>query len=222
MAQERLLAAGPGDVRLQAGLRRQDLSPGLPGGSHPVALRRRPGKRVEDGQMGLGIHQAVGVELAMNLDQPVAQLAQQADPDRGIVDVGAASPFGADRPSEHEQIILARDVPLAQQRQRRVVGAEIEGRRDMQGRCAVADQPCVPARAQREPERIQQDRLARPGLAGQCRQARCEPQGQPVDQDDVTDRKVDQHDQGLRRFQGGRKGGGPPIARSHSRFRGGW
>ena len=51
--------------------------------------------------------------------------------------------------------------------------------------------------SERQAERIEQDRFAGPGLAGQHAQTRAERQGQAVDQNDVADRQSEQHSWGL-------------------------
>ena len=57
----------------------------------------------------------------------------------------------------------------------------------------MAHQPGIAARAERQSERIQQDRLAGPGLAGQGAQALVKADVEAFDQDDVADRQADQH-----------------------------
>ena len=55
------------------------------------------------------------------------------------------------------------------------------------GFLAVADQSGIGARAQRQPERVEQDRFAGAGLAGQHAEAGLELELEPVDQHDVLD-----------------------------------
>ncbi len=57
-----------------------------------------------------------------------------------------------------------------------------------------ADQAGFGARTQRQAERIQEDRLAGAGLAGQHAEPRFRRQIQPVDQHEIADRQLDQHD----------------------------
>ena len=57
----------------------------------------------------------------------------------------------------------------------------------------VADEAAVAAAAEGQREGVEEDGLAGPGLAGQDAEAVGEVQLQPVDQDDVADRKLDQH-----------------------------
>ncbi len=58
---------------------------------------------------------------------------------------------------------------------------------------AVAHQRGVAARAERQREGIEQDRLAGAGLAGQHGEAAREIDIEPIDQDDVADREAGEH-----------------------------
>ena len=58
---------------------------------------------------------------------------------------------------------------------------------------AVAHQRLVAARAQRQREGVEQDRLAGAGLAGEHGKACGEIDVEPVDQDDVADGKPGEH-----------------------------
>ena len=56
--------------------------------------------------------------------------------------------------------------------------------------CAGAHERAVAARAERERESVEQDGFARAGLAGEHRQAAAEVEVEPIDQDDVADRRA--------------------------------
>ena len=56
-----------------------------------------------------------------------------------------------------------------------------------------ADQPGVGRAPERQAERIEQDRLARPGLAGQRAKPRLELELEPVDQHHIVDDELPQH-----------------------------
>ena len=72
-------------------------------------------------------------------------------------------------------------------------GRSSNDRRDLPLLGALADQAGIAARAEREREGIEQDRFAGAGLAGQHRQPGGEIDVEPVDQDDVADRKPGEH-----------------------------
>ena len=57
----------------------------------------------------------------------------------------------------------------------------------------MTDKPGIAARAERQRERIQQDRLARAGFPGQHGHAALELEVEAVDQDDVANREARQH-----------------------------
>ena len=73
---------------------------------------------------------------------------------------------------------------------------DVERRRHLPLLGAVAHQARVAAAAERERERIEQDRLAGAGLAGQHRQAGRIVDVEPFDQDDVADREAGEHGSG--------------------------
>ena len=70
---------------------------------------------------------------------------------------------------------------------------KLEHRRHLALRLAVADEAAVAARAERERQRIEQDRLARAGLAGEDRQAGRKFEIQLIDQHHVADGKPREH-----------------------------
>ena len=70
---------------------------------------------------------------------------------------------------------------------------KIEADRDHRLRLPLADKSAVGAGAEGEAERIEKDRLARAGLAGQDAEARTELKIEAFNQDDVADGKPGQH-----------------------------
>ena len=70
---------------------------------------------------------------------------------------------------------------------------EIEDGGDLPLRLAVAHEPAVAARAERQRKGVEQDRFAGAGLAGEDREALAEVELEPVDQDDVADRELREH-----------------------------
>ena len=71
---------------------------------------------------------------------------------------------------------------------------ERRGDRGLRG--TLADQRAVGAAAEREADRIEQDRLAGAGLAGQHAEPAGELEVEPLDQDEVADREAGQHGAG--------------------------
>lgn len=74
-----------------------------------------------------------------------------------------------------------------------MVGGKVEDGRDLPLRLPVPDERAVSARAEGESEGVEEDGFAGARLAGQDAQSRRETQIEPVDQDDVADRKLRQH-----------------------------
>ncbi|MGY3075360.1 hypothetical protein ACVWZZ_001731 [Bradyrhizobium sp. LM6.10] len=74
-----------------------------------------------------------------------------------------------------------------------VIFGDIEHGSDLPLLRAVAHEAGVAAAAERQRKGIEQDGFARTGLAGQNREARCEFDIEPFDQDDVTDRQTREH-----------------------------
>ena len=152
------------------------------------------GERVEQRAMRRRVEQAALLALALDLDEAVAELAQQPDAGRLVVDEGAAAAVGRHQPAQHDRAgEVGRDAGLAQNRRGRMVvrDGELGGDRGLLG--AGAHQAGIGAPPERQPERIEQDRLAGAGLAGQDAQPRPEGERQPVDQNDIADRDSEQH-----------------------------
>jgi hypothetical protein len=61
--------------------------------------------------------------------------------------------------------------------------------------CPLAHQSAVAARSQRQPERIEQNRFASPGLAGERRQPGRKGEIEAIDQNDVADGEASEHRQ---------------------------
>src|SRR5690606_20280739 len=74
-----------------------------------------------------------------------------------------------------------------------MIAAHVEHGGDVALPGTVADQRTVAAAAERQRQRVEQDRLTGAGLAGQHRHALPEIEIEAVDQDDVADRKGDEH-----------------------------
>ena len=81
----------------------------------------------------------------------------------------------------------------ASKRMGRMAGGKLDLGRDRRRRLPAAHQPGVGARAQRQPERVEQDRLARAGFAGEHAEAGFEVEVERVDQHHVADDELPQH-----------------------------
>ena len=164
MAQEGLVPARRRQRLRRPVTRRAGLAPLGPQGRHAA---RRPGAAavgVEQGAVAGPVQQAALLELSLDLDQRIAELAQQTDRDRLVVDEGPATAVGAEQAAQHQQVVLGLDLALFQDCPRRVPGSELEDGSDRGLLGAGAQQPGVRAVAEREPQRVEQDRFAGAGF----------------------------------------------------------
>src|SRR5437016_5560728 len=88
--------------------------PVVPGSREPVRADRMPGEGVEDHAMIGGVEQTALLELALNLDKAVAELAQQPDARRLVIHKGAAAAVGADEAAQHDRFAIAVEPGLSQ------------------------------------------------------------------------------------------------------------
>jgi L-methionine (R)-S-oxide reductase len=170
-----------------------DLAPFLPS----LGERRRGhvmlGKGVEDRAMVGRIEQSALLELTLDLDEAVTELAQQPDARRFVVDKGTAAPIGSEHPPQHDRVPFVFEPGLAQDRMRRMVAPDRELRRYRRLLRPRPHQPSLRSLAERQAQRIEQDRFAGASLAGQHAKARTKDQVETVDQDNVTNIQAEQH-----------------------------
>ncbi len=226
MAQQILFLAAGGDLprRLVLGLPRR--TPAAPGSGQGGAAARLVGQRVEDQAVVGGVEQAALLELALDFDEAVAELAQQADARRLVVDKGAPAAVAAQQAAQHDRLAGGVEPGLAQDRLRRMVLPDRELGGDGRLGGAVAHQAGLGPLAERQPERVQQDRLPRPGLAGQHAETRTKRQIEPVDQDNFAYGQPNQHSPDNIGAIEGKPGcataalskQGPPVAASEKRL----
>jgi hypothetical protein len=154
-----------------------------------------PRETVEQRAVAGSGEQPAIIVLAVDLDQMRAEFAQQRGRGGGAVDEGTAAAIRLDD-AAHDQRLARLDVEAVvgeQRRDRSVRMRGVEGGGDDRLRGALPHQPGIAARAQRQPERIEQDRLARTGLAGQHAETFVEIEVERLDQHHVTNGKRGQH-----------------------------
>ena len=115
MTQEVLVLPGLLELRLLLALKLHRRAPGLPGGGDLRGRRLQAAGGVEQVAMGPGIQEAALLEVAMDLDQALAQAAQQADRDRLVVHEGPAAAVGAEVAAQDQKAVLGRQAVLRQQ-----------------------------------------------------------------------------------------------------------
>ena len=160
-------------------------------------LRLEPAEAVEDGAVLGRVGQGAVVMLAVNLDDRRADHPQDLHRDRLIVDEGAGAPVGILHAAQDE-IAVGVDFLGLGQAARGVVERQVEHGADLPLRLAMAHERAVAAPAERQRETVEQDRLARAGLAGEHAETFAKAQLEPVDQDDVTDGELRQHGRSAR------------------------
>lgn len=135
-------------------------------------------------------HQALVRVLAVDVDQAVAQLAQLRDGGGRAVDIRAAASLGVDHAAQGEFFVSV-EFALGQPGTQRRGGIEDGG--DVGARGALAQHAGVAALAQRQGQGVDEDGLARAGLAGKHGEARAEMDLGLFDDDEVADMQGAQH-----------------------------
>ena len=187
------LAAGLLDARP---VRRDILArgaPGFPGRGQHIGLRLEPAIGVEQPAMAGGVDQRPLVVLAVNLDEGRAEALEHLDADGLVVDERPGAAVG-ELDAAQQQRILDGDAVLGEDAARRMALVELEGRGDLALLHPVPHQAGVAARAERQREGVEQNRLAGSGLAGEHRKPAGELDVEALDQNDVADRESDEHE----------------------------
>jgi len=150
----------------EGGMGRKRCAPGTVRCPHAIKEGRVAAEGVKCRAMGCRIDEPVLIELTLDLDEAVAELAEEADADRLVVDEGAAAPVRRQHPAQEERL-LARELLACEHRPCRMVARELEGRGDAGLAGTLAHEGRIGAGAECQAESIEQDRLAGTRLAGQ-------------------------------------------------------
>ena len=129
--------------------------------------------------------------LAVDVDQLFAGLAQLAHGGRAAVDPGAALALGIDASAQQQRVsalVEAGFVKPSGQRRRC-----IELGRDLGAGTAFAHQRGITAPAQRQLQRVDQDRLARASFASEHTEAGSQLHFELADDDHIAKRQAAQH-----------------------------
>ena len=192
--QQVLIGLGLFDRRARFGKPSFRRTPALPSRSNLGEIG--PREAVEQRPVPARIDQPAIVVLPVQFDQRSGQRAEQRDANRLVVDEGLAAPIGLKLPPDDQR--LARfdlDIGLVECFDNGIwQRGELETRGYARPVLARAHQRAVGAVAQYQPERVEQDRLACPGLAGQHAQPAPELQFERLDQHDIADGQAGQHD----------------------------
>ena len=142
--------------------------------------------------MSCCVDQCTLIVLAMDLDQSTANLFEYLHADRLIVDKSPCATIG-ELHTAQDEFVLHGNIIGRQQRAGGVIACDVEHSRHLALFHAMPDQRLVAASAQSQRESVEQDRLAGTCLARE----HCEPfdeiNVEPVDQDDIANRKSGEH-----------------------------
>jgi hypothetical protein len=147
---------------------------------------------VEQGELARLRQQRLVFMLAVDLDQPRCEFAQLRQGRRAAVDPGARAAVGAQRASQLAAGAVV-EFLLAQPGERFGRLVEVEFGVQFGARGAVADHAAVGAKARQEPERIDQQRLAGAGFAGNDGHAGAEFEFGGGDNGEILDRQAVEH-----------------------------
>jgi hypothetical protein len=196
VAQPVAFALGALDLGAMGIRRRLRLTPRLPKPFDLGRVRFQGAKSIEQAAVGGSINQSALVVLAVNLDQRGAELLHHLHAHRLIVDEGARAPVG-ELHAAQDELVLGRDIVGQivgqEQRARRMSALDLEHGSHLALLDPLPHQRLVAAGAQSQCKGIEQDRLTGAGLAGEHGKPGGEIDVEPVDQDDVADRKSGEH-----------------------------
>ena len=131
--------------------------------------------------------------LAVEVDEPLAQLLQLRERGGAAVDPRAALALRVEHAAQQHVAVVGRDALLRQpgadagRVRDRELGGELGARR---ARAELAHLETV---AEQQAQRVEQDRLARAGFAGEHREARRELDVERLDDDEIADGQRAQH-----------------------------
>ena len=157
---------------------------------------------VEERALFLGVLERLVRVLTVQVDQLLAQRAELRKRHRVAVDEGPRAALRVEHAAHQHFAVLVGERVLGEPgaRVRRV--GDVERGRELRPLGAGPDLPHFEAVAEQEPERVEEDRLARTGFAGEHGEPGIELEVERVDEHEVADRQVAEH----RASGGGRRG----------------
>jgi hypothetical protein len=191
-----IVTAERGDLRVDRGQV-------VPGRRHLGHHRGLVGEGVEDRAVARRIDQPLVLMLAGQIDEPRAELGQPAGGRQRAVDVRPALAAAQDDPADHDLGAIAAAIIVGRQRQPSLgqdrahpaaqVGRDLDDGLDRGLGGAGPRDVRRSAAAAQEVDRLDDERLAGPGLAGQDREARAELDRDVRQNGEVGDAEVAQH-----------------------------
>ena len=163
-----------------------------------AALNRRQqiamaGKGVEHAAMVGWGEQTVQVKLPLDFHHGLPQTAQGTRRGWFVIDESAAAAIGLDHPAQHQLAVVDLQTQLAQLVKHRVPVGHVENSGNRGLPRATADHVRAGPQADTNTQSVEQDRLARTGLTGECGQSHAQLQIELVDQDEITNGQSREH-----------------------------
>ena len=178
----RLGSRDAGALRLEGGRSRAQGREGLAGrGGERVEPAIGVDQRPVRGRIG----QRALVVLSVDLDQRGGERAKRLGADALVIDVSPGASVRELHPAQ-DQFVADLDVLAFQHGVSGVALRQVEDGGHLSLRLAMAHEAAVAARADRQRKRVEEDRLAGPGLPGEDRQAGRELEVEPIDQNHVA------------------------------------
>ncbi len=151
---------------------------------------------IEQCPMRRRIDKRTVIVLTVDFHEHSAEAPQRLDRYRLIVDESAGLAVDRLDPAQ-DQVVLRLDPLLLQKRACRMLSRHVEDRGDLPLLGTLAHQTGIAAPAKRKRKRVEQNRFARAGLAGQHGEPFGEIEIELVDQNDVANGQTDQHAKSL-------------------------
>ena len=164
--------------------------------------RREAGVRVQQHALGIGLEQGLMRMLAMDIDQPLARLAQLAEGRRPAVDESARAPALVDDPPQQHQAGIALEFGRAQPQRELGQRLDVEFGADVRAFAARAHHGGIAALAQGQRQSVDEDGFAGAGLAGKHGEAGLEFEFKRIDDDEIADAERPQHAYSSLRYEG--------------------
>ena len=168
--------------------------PFAPRARHGAAQGREAAEAVDERALHVGRRERLVRVLAVQVDEPLADLVQLRERRGPAVDPGATPALRVERPAQQERAVgrgeVVRSEPLGDARA--IVHVERGGELGPVG--ARPELPQLETVAQQQREGVEQDRLARARLAGQHGEAAVELEVERFDDDEIADGQQPEHE----------------------------
>ncbi|AIJ96293.1 DNA repair RecN domain protein [Brucella melitensis bv. 2 str. 63/9] len=168
------------------------ITPRLVAFAHQHRLCVKPAESVEKCAVQIGVDQRAVIMLAMNFYEPLAQIAQERNACRLIIDEDTRAPVPHLEAAQDDVTIIVKPV-FAQKKPGWMIARHIENRRYLSLIGTMAHKRGITTRTKRQRQRIEQNGLTRTGFTRKHGQAAPELDVEPFNQNNIADRQVRQH-----------------------------